>query len=611
MTTAFADALLAAVDAMGAMVGNVAGGGDGGPAPAELLTRFKGLAAGEGAIAVPKKAAAAPSLAVPAEAPSLPPFEEGRQAVARAAADGSAILNLEVQLEASCAFKGVRALLVRKALEKLGTVVCTWPAGKALEEGHFDQGFNVWLAASVGAEEAEQAALRVLEVAAAQASPVPLDAFQVDARSPGAAAQAASLPPVAAADLAVAPQEADHASGPVAKPAEAPAAAAPASTRQTLRVSVERLDKVMNLVGELVTAKIRLGQISRERHLKDLDEALISVDHIVNELQEEVTAARMVPMEQIFSRFPRLIRDLSKELGKPLDLVLEGNDIELDRSILDEIAEALVHLLRNAADHGIEAPEARRAKGKPATGTIRLEARRDKNHVLISVEDDGNGIDTRKVRESAVRKGLMTQESAASLSEEDAVALIFSPGFSTMSEVTKVSGRGVGVDAVRTRAEVLGGSLRVENYPGRGTRFRIRLPLTLAIIQALRVRIGGEEYMAPVVNVVEAVECGRRDLKRTHGVPSIILREEVLPVRRLDELLGLPSRDGAPLFTVLVVEAGDRRMGLIVDEVVGQQEIAIKNLGRSLKAVRGFGGVTIMGDGSVCLILDMPSLLEL
>jgi two-component system chemotaxis sensor kinase CheA len=364
-------------------------------------------------------------------------------------------------------------------------------------------------------------------------------------------------------------------------------------------------------VGELVTAKIRLGQISRKVHVKELDEALISVDHIVNELQEEVTAARMVPMDQIFSRFPRLIRDLARELGKPLELAMEGREIELDRSILDEIGEALVHLLRNSADHGIEDPETRRRQNKPATGTIRLEAKRDKNHVLISVEDDGAGIDTHKVREAAVRKGLMTAEAARSLSEDEAVALIFSPGFSTASTVTKVSGRGVGVDAVRTRAEALGGSLKVENYPGKGTRFRIRLPLTLAIIQALRVRVAGEEYMAPVANVVEAVECGRRDLKRTHGAPTIMLREEVLPVMRLDGVLGLPVNEGAALFTVLVVETGERRMGLVVDEVLGQQEIAIKNLGRSLKAVRGFGGVTILGDGSVCLILDLPSLLEL
>jgi two-component system chemotaxis sensor kinase CheA len=256
-------------------------------------------------------------------------------------------------------------------------------------------------------------------------------------------------------------------------------------------------------------------------------------------------------------------------------------------------------------------PDERRKAGKPPAGTIRLEAKRDKNQVLISVEDDGGGIRTDKVRASAVRKGLITEEMARAMSDEEAVSLIFAPGFSTAETVTAVSGRGVGVDAVRTKVESLGGTLRVENYPGQGTRFRIRLPLTLAIIQALRVRVGREEYMAPVANVVEAMEYGRQDLKRTHGLETVMLRNEVLPVQRLSRLLGHGEQESLPLFTVLVTEAGEHRAGLIVDEVLGQQEIAIKNLGKSLKTVRGFGGVTILGDGSVCLILDLPTLLEL
>jgi len=631
------DALLGAVDAMGGMLGNVAAGGDGGPADLVLVGRFKSLAAGEipavsaAAAAVTPQAAPGPALALVAGSSSvellLPPFEEGRQAVARAVSDGSPVARVSVTLEPTCAFKGVRALLVRKALERLGVVACTWPAGRALEEGAFDVGFDLWVASGAGMEELEQAALRVIEVSAAQAQLLPSESFQAGNQAPAPRASSGQAPaldllqvPLASIGEAVmegegapahpvAPAAAAAPSGVEGAPAPAPEANT--QVRQTLRVSVERLDKVLNLVGELVTAKIRLGQIAKVRQLKDLSEAMIQVDHIVNELQEEVTAARMVPMEQIFSRFPRMIRDLARDLGKPMDLVLEGREIELDRSILDEIAEALVHLLRNSADHGIEKPEDRRRLGKPATGTIRLEAKRDKNHVNISVEDDGSGIDTRRVREAAVRKGLMSQEAAQALGEDEAVSLIFAPGFSTNDQVTRVSGRGVGVDAVRARAEALGGNLRVENFPGHGTRFRIRLPLTLAIVQALRVRVGREEYMAPVVNVVEAVECQRQDLRRVHGQDTLMLRDEVLPVSRLGRLLDVAgSAEDPPIFTVLVVEVSERRAGLIVDEVVGQQEIAIKSLGRNLKAVRGFGGVTILGDGSVCLILDLPSLLE-
>jgi two-component system chemotaxis sensor kinase CheA len=642
VTTVLVDGLLAASDAMTRMVGLVAAGGDGGAADPALLVRFKSLAQGT----LPAAAGLAvdpifsPSLGAAPSAepevtpvssshggatvvqgldPNLPPHDEGRQAVARAFADGADIARVSVSLEPTCAFKGVRALLVRKALERLGAVACTWPAGRALEEGAFELNFDLWVGSSAGLEELEQAVLRVMEVRGVQVLWLPKPATgqgaprSVASQPAPAAVEAAPLP--TAADLAPeAPEEPAidaGAAAPLGGGLQGPLAPAVQAGRQTLRVSVERLDKVMNLVGELVTAKIRLSQIARNRGLKDLSEALLQVDHVVNELQEEVTAARMVPMEQIFSRFPRLMRDLSRELGKPMELVLEGKEIELDRSILDEIGEALVHLLRNSADHGIEMPEERRRLGKPATGTIRLEAKRDKNQVLISVEDDGGGIRTDKVRESAVRKGLLSQEAASAMTDEEAVSLIFTPGFSTAAQVTTTSGRGVGVDAVRAKVESLGGNLRVENYPGQGTRFRIRLPLTLAIIQALRVRVDNEEYMAPVVNVVEAVEFERSDLKRTHGLETVMLRDEVLPVTRLRGLLGLDASQLPANFTLLVAESGEHRAGLMVDEVLGQQEIAIKSMGKTLKAIRGFGGVTILGDGTVCLILDLPSLLEL
>jgi two-component system chemotaxis sensor kinase CheA len=624
VTPGLVDALLEAADNMTAMVGLVASGGDGGEADPKMLARFKALAEGSpaaaaaasadpvldavfGAPLTPVSASQGAATLKPGLDPNLPADGEGRQAVERAFADGAEVARVKVSLETSCTFKGVRALLVRKALERQGAVLWTRPAGKALEEGAFEFDFEIWTASSAGLEQLEQAALGVMEVRAAESIWLAKPAVGEGApRSAAAQAPAPAAPPLpTAADLA-----------PVSEDAMAAAlAAAPvtssAPVRQTLRVSVERLDKVLNLVGELVTAKIRLSQIARNRALKDLGEALLQVDHVVNELQEEVTAARMVPMDQIFSRFPRLMRDLSRELAKPMELQLEGKDIELDRSILDEIGEVLVHMLRNAADHGIESPQERQRLGKPATGSIRLEAKRDKNQVLITVEDDGGGIRTDKVRAAAVRKGLLSHEAASALSEDEAVHLIFSPGFSTAEQVTALSGRGVGMDAVRSKVESLGGNLRVENFPGQGSRFRIRLPLTLAIIQALRVRMGDEEYMAPVANVVEAVEFERGDLNRTHGLETVLLRDEVLPVTRLRGLIGMDNSQLPANFTVLVAESGERRAGLMVDEVLGQQEIAIKTLGKTLKGIRGFGGVTILGDGTVCLILDLPSLLEL
>jgi two-component system chemotaxis sensor kinase CheA len=633
------DLLLASVDAMTRMVENVAGGGDSGAADPGLLARLE-------AAARPGSPGNALDSADAAKSEALPEDQRSRSAVDEARARGP-VRMLTVRLEETCAFKGVRALLVRKAVERVAGVLATRPAGDAFEAGAFADTFSLWTGPEAGLPDLEKAALKVLEVAEATAvSVAPLT--DASALPPAAAAgnEPAAVPPAKAeeapaiapaappsppkvvptqatlvtTDIAARETAAVPAAAGVSKPAtfseeedatEGQASSASQRLSQTLRVSVERMDKVLDLVGELVTAKIRLSQIARATKNKELDETVAGFDHIVTELQEEVTAARMVPVDQIFSRYPRLIRDLSRELGKPMDLVLEGREIELDRSILEEIGEALVHLLRNAADHGVESTQERTAAGKPVVATIRVSARRDKNHVVIVVEDDGRGIDTQRIRAAAVRKGLLSEAAATALSEEEAMALILRPGFSTASKVTTLSGRGVGIDAVRAKAEALGGSLRFESLPGRGSRFRVRLPLSLAIIQALRVRVGAEEYLAPVANVAEAVECAPGELEMGPEGRVLRLREAALTVVPLDGLLG-QARPGEPgLFTVLVVEAGDRRKGLIVDEVLGQEEVAVKNLGRHLKPVRGFGGVTILGDGSVCLILDLPALLEL
>jgi two-component system chemotaxis sensor kinase CheA len=305
------------------------------------------------------------------------------------------------------------------------------------------------------------------------------------------------------------------------------------------------------------------------------------------------------------------VRDLAIELGKDIELNVEGKDIELDRTILEEIADPLVHLLRNAVDHGFETPEQRKAAGKSERGYLNLAARREKNQVTIVVEDDGRGMDPAAIKRSAVKKGILSQEQANQLSRDEAINLVALPGFSTMEQVSRTSGRGVGVDAVKTKIESLGGSLRIDSELGRGSRFQLRLPLTLAIIQALMVRQGKETYAVPVNNISEAVEMQRKDLDTMHKNDVVMIRDEVLPVQRLGRLLEVPGgMDEVPeMFTVLVAEIEDRHVGLMVDEVLGQQEIAIKSLGRFLKGTRGFGGVTIQGDGTLSLILDIPSLL--
>jgi two-component system chemotaxis sensor kinase CheA len=517
---------------------------------------------------------------------------------------GARVFHLKVRIDPKCAFKGVRAFLVLKNLEKAGGVLHSVPGAKDLEEGKFDFVFDAWVESELSEEELKAACMKVMEIVDAEVAKLPMPA------APAAAPAAVAAAPSA---LAASMPVAQAAAAPAAPAAAAAPASPPSAAKQTVRVNVERLDRIMNMVGELVTSKIRLGQIAKQRQNKELSDALVQVEHIVNELQGEAMAARMVPMEQVYSRFPRMIRDLSRDLNKEVELVLEGSDIEMDRTILEEVTDPLIHLLRNAMDHGLESSQERKELGKPPTGLLRLEARREKNMVVLTVEDDGSGIRTDKVRSAAVRRGLLSQEQARALTEDEAINLISLPGFSTADTVTSVSGRGVGVDAVRTKVEALGGSLRIESQPGKGSRFRVRLPMTLAIIQALMVRVGKEEYAAPVSNVVEALELSASELRSIHGQEVVMLREEVLPVFRLHRLLEVPDVPSQlpPLFSVLVVEAGERRAGLLVDEVIGQLEIAIKSLGRFIKGIRGFGGVTILGDGRICLILDFSSLLEL
>jgi two-component system chemotaxis sensor kinase CheA len=340
---------------------------------------------------------------------------------------------------------------------------------------------------------------------------------------------------------------------------------------------------------------------------------LAHLHYISSELQNVITEVRLVPVQVIFERFPRMVRDLSKSLGKDVELVLEGGGIELDRTIVDEMSEPLLHLLRNAVDHGIESPEERIQKGKPRSGTLRLSAKRDRSNVLVTLSDDGKGIDPHLVREKAVQKGLLTADEAEQLTDEEALRFISTPGFSTKTETTAVSGRGVGVDVAKTRVESLGGSFRIQSEKGRGTTFQIRFPLTLAIVKALLVKVAGEVFAVPVGYVVETVDVGSESLRLVQQQETLLLRDEVIPLYHLRELLELPPappRDSSVEISVIIAEVSDSRVGLQVDEILGQSEIALKSLDRFLKGLKGYAGVTILGDGRIALILDLLSLLE-
>ena len=380
---------------------------------------------------------------------------------------------------------------------------------------------------------------------------------------------------------------------------------------QTIRIGMDQLDHFMNLIGELVISKGRLTQIAQEHKLDDLTETIGTVDRLTTELQDKIMMIRMIPMKHIFNRFPRMVRDLAKKNGKKIDFNIEGEGIELDRTVLEEIGDPLVHLLRNSVDHGIETPEERKKKGKSEVGRIDLIAERTRDHVLITIRDDGRGIDPQLMRNIAVEKGLKTQEEVDAMDDKAAIDLIWLPGFSTAKEITNVSGRGVGMDVVKSVIERLNGTVEISTEIDKGTTFTLRLPLTMAIFKSLFVKSGDEIYAIPVSSVIETIKLNDRDIKTIDGRKITILRDTVLPLVSMRELLDIPKigKEKTEIYAV-VIQRGDEKIGLMVDQLIGEQEITIKNIEGSLKKTKGVAGITITGDGRVIIVLDINTLID-
>lgn len=372
---------------------------------------------------------------------------------------------------------------------------------------------------------------------------------------------------------------------------------------QSVRVDLERLDRFMNMVSELVIHRTRLEQISMNHRLTDLNETLEQVARTTSELQDLVMKIRMLPIDTVFNRFPRMIRDLSLELDKEINFTITGQDTELDRTVIDEIGEPLIHLLRNAADHGIETKEERIASGKSPIGNIRLTAYQEGTKAVIKVEDDGKGIDVDKVKKKAEDKGIST----AGMSSNDIINLIFMQGFSTKEQVTDVSGRGVGMDVVKTKIATLGGTVEVISEKGKGSTFTIKLPLTLQIIQALLVKVGQETLAISLGYIDRVIEFKDDIIKKTNNKEVIIYRGNVIPLVRVNEVLQMESDDSERSF-IIIVKVGEKTVGLLVDSLLGQQEIVIKPLGKTLHNLKEYIGATILGDGLVTLILDVAAL---
>ncbi|MBN2169153.1 MAG: chemotaxis protein CheA [Actinobacteria bacterium] len=499
-----------------------------------------------------------------------------------AAIPGMRVVRLTVELDSECLLKSVRVFMVFKKLAQLGEVLGSQPPIEVLEDEQFDTMFQMGVATTERPEKLKEALLAIAEIADVQIESIlePTEDIEPD-------------------------QKAARRREPTDK-----ATMTTARKTQSVRVNIARLDKLMNLVGELVINRTRLSEISSDYDIPELNEALDQTARLSAELQDEVMKTRMVPVEHVFNRFPRMVRDLARNEGKEIDFIVEGKDIELDRTILDEISDPLVHMIRNAADHGIAVPEERRKAGKPPRGTIRLSAYRDRNYVAIEVADDGEGVDANKVFDLAERNGLVTGEERRQLAKEDLLRVLALPGFSTSEEVSGVSGRGVGMDAVKSKAESLGGFVLLESTPGIGTRVTLKLPLTLAIVQALMVEVAGEVYAIPLGTVREAHEINPEDIKTVQNQEAIFIRDETIPLLRLDQILDCERILSAnePLQAV-VTEIGPKLLALGVHSLIGQQEVVISSMDKFLKRVEGFAGATIMGTGRVALILDIPGLL--
>ena len=629
------DTLFKCIDSLEQMINNVANGD---PEDlidvSDLVAKLSSIMHGDATPAASKKAEAPAATAAPAgettvtAATAVAPdtaatdivfdlTDTEKNIIAEAIKNGMRGVYLKVTLAESCLLKSARSYMVMNALEELGEVIRTIPPAEDLEQENFEHSFEVVLITAGEEEAVQEAVMGISEIEKAETQIISLGE---ESSSKAASAPTTAKKPAAAPATAPAPAPAPvhKPSAPANKPAaagggQAAANAAPqkkSHAGQSVRVDIEKLDTLMNLMGELVINKVRLEQIGQTHRLSELTETLEQMDRVTTDLQNIVMKVRMVPVSQVFNRFPRMVRDVTKELNKEINLTIEGEDTELDRTVIDEIGDPIMHLLRNSLDHGIEMPDEREAKGKPRIGEVGLIARHEGNNVVIMVTDDGKGIDADVIRRKAVEKGIFTQEEVDAMEDADAVRIIFLPGFSTAEKISDISGRGVGMDVVRSKIESLSGQVDVETHVNEGSVFKIKLPLTLAIIQAMLVQVQEEMYAIPLASIDSTLSVQPSDISTVQNNEVIVLRGEIIPIIRMEETLMVPHvKDTSELF-VVVVHAGEAKAGIVVDKLIGQQEIVIKTLGNLFMGLKMFSGATVLGDGRVALILDVATMLN-
>ncbi len=599
----------------------------------DLIDALNSILKNNGEVKVGDSASAAP--AAPAAEPAAPKAESAtadgsggkgerwqdikindteKMLIEKAYTEGLKVYGVTVYVEEACVLKAARAFLVFKALEKLGEIIVSSPTAQDIEDEKFELTFSLIFISGNTADEIKDAVKSVSEIEeafcaeykmAAAPAPVAAETAKVEVKAPEEVKAAAPAPAAAPA----AP----------AKPAAAasttkPTASAKPVVNRTVRVDIEKLDNLMNLVSELIIAKNSLISATAAEGKGDnnsVNEQIEYLESVTTNLHESVMKVRMVPIESVVAKFPRMIRDLSKKLGKKMELYMTGEDTELDRTVVDEIGDPLMHMLRNSADHGLEPNDVRVANGKPEVGSIFLDAYQDGNNVVIAVRDDGGGINVEAVRNKAIERGTVTPEQAETMTEKEIIDLLFLPSFSTAKKVSDVSGRGVGLDVVKSKIESLSGEVEVKNHFGEGSSWIIRLPLTLAIIQALMVVVGDEKYAIALGSIQTIEDVLPEDIKLVQAKEVIHIRGTVIPIIRLRNVLDIPSAEenSNKNLTVIIVKKGDKLAGLVVDELIGQQEVVIKSMGKYIKVPKMISGATILGNGEVALILDTNALI--
>lgn len=598
VTPSLLDVVFLAVDHLEAMIGSIAEGGDGKRDVTDAVKQLERIEKGEPIEEGTDEVAA--TIVENGDTKQFMQYDEFEMTVIEQSKEqGFQVYEIYISLREDCLLKAARVYMVFEVLEKFGEVIKSVPPVEQLEEEQFDQSFTITFVSKDDANSIEKKVSKVSEVDVVEIQTVTL----------------AGLRNQTAEKQAEAHQEEEKVAEQTEQKAAPPAAkAAPrgisAITSKTIRVNIERLDILMNLFEELVIDRGRLEQISQELNNPELHETVERMSRISGDLQNIILNMRMIPVETVFNRFPRMVRQLARELNKEISLEIIGAETELDRTVIDEIGDPLVHLLRNAIDHGIETPEVRVASGKPSEGTVKLKAYHSGNHVFIEIEDDGAGINKGVILEKALANGVITEQTAETLTDKQIYELILASGFSTAKEVSDVSGRGVGLDVVKSTIESLGGSISIDSIEGQGSIFSVQLPLTLSIISVMLVEIQAEKYAIPLSSIIETAIVNKADILNAHNQRVIDFRGKVVPLIFLKDIFEVPIvKEEDEYFSVVIVRKGEKMAGLVVDSFIGQQEIVLKSLGNYLTSVFAISGATILGNGQVALIIDCNALI--